>query len=568
MVSDFSRYKFLNVISVSSDRIPLEQITTLLQPLQPNLELIWLENLTPAIARAADLLILLLNPEFALNLSRQLKTNPDTVELPLLYIDAVFLQNSTQTSSPSHPSWNETEAALAELVNGYLTLPLHPLTLQTTVRHLVQAGPPKSTLVASAEPCFSCTPTAHGVEEEPNNWLNLALDAAGMGSWDWDLRTGQILWSPFHEEIFGYEPGKPQRTYQDWYNRIHPDDRVLVEKAMATALAKQSLLEVEYRVRWPNGHIRWVNATGRYSYDRQGQAIRMVGMLTDITQRRYAEELLKKQAEELTRINQVKDEFLATLSHELRTPLHAILGWAQLLRHRQLDPEKVNQGLEAIERNARLQTNLVEDLLDISRIIQGKLRLIFALFELVPVIRAAIAAVMTTAAAKHIHLSLQIEPCAPKKSQSDYWVLGDSDRLQQILWNLLMNAIKFTPPAGQVEVKLSQFCSEPQPRGGENSRDNYFPTTYAKIQVSDTGIGIAPENLPFVFDRFYQGDSSSTRAYGGLGLGLALVRHLTELHGGSIEVDSKGEGLGSTFTLVLPLQPYPHLDPAELEKSP
>lgn len=565
MVRDFSQCKFL---SVSSDRTVLEQITTLLQPLQPDLELIALESLTPAIARAADLLILILDPEFALNLSRQLKTNPDTAKLPLLYIDAFFLQNSAQTSSPSHPSRNETAVALAELVNGYLTLPLHPLTLQTTVRHLVQPVSPRSTLVAPVEPCSSCTPTAHSLEEEEtNNWLNLALDAAGMGSWDWDLRTGQILWSPFHEEIFGYEPGTPQRTYQEWYNRIHPDDRVLVEKAMTTALANQSLLEIEYRVRWPNGHIRWVNATGRYSYDRQGQAIRMVGMLIDITQRRYAEELLKKQAEELTRINHVKDEFLATLSHELRTPLHAILGWAQLLRHRQLGPEKVNQGLEAIERNARLQTNLVEDLLDISRIIQGKLQFAFALIELVPVIRAAIAAVMTTATAKHIHLSLQIEPCPPQKTQPNYWVLGDSDRLQQILWNLLVNAIKFTPLAGQVEVKLSRVYLEPQPGGGENPRDHYFPTSYAKIQVSDTGIGIAPESLPFVFDRFYQGDSSSTRAYGGLGLGLALVRHLTELHGGSIKVDSKGEGLGSTFTLILPLQPYPHLDPAELEKS-
>lgn len=268
MVRDFSQCKFL---SVSSDRTVLEQITTLLQPLQPDLELIALESLTPAIARAADLLILILDPEFALNLSRQLKTNPDTAKLPLLYIDAFFLQNSAQTSSPSHPSRNETAVALAELVNGYLTLPLHPLTLQTTVRHLVQPVSPRSTLVAPVEPCSSCTPTAHSLEEEEtNNWLNLALDAAGMGSWDWDLRTGQILWSPFHEEIFGYEPGTPQRTYQEWYNRIHPDDRVLVEKAMTTALANQSLLEIEYRVRWPNGHIRWVNATGCYSYDWQG----------------------------------------------------------------------------------------------------------------------------------------------------------------------------------------------------------------------------------------------------------------------------------------------------------
>jgi signal transduction histidine kinase/ActR/RegA family two-component response regulator len=225
--------------------------------------------------------------------------------------------------------------------------------------------------------------------------------------------------------------------------------------------------------------------------------------------------------------NRMKDEFLATLSHELRTPLNAVLGWAHLLRKGALDPEAVSRAVEAIERNTKLQAKLVEDLLDVSRIISGKLRLELAPTDLVGVIEAAVDAVKPAADARGIDLKLaldlEIEPIA-----------GDAGRLQQVVWNLLSNAIKFTPEEGRVEVRLT----------GERS--------HAVIAVSDTGRGIAPEFLPHVFDRFRQADSSASRVNSGLGLGLAIVRHLVELHGGTIQAESGGLGSGATFRVRLP----------------
>ncbi len=238
------------------------------------------------------------------------------------------------------------------------------------------------------------------------------------------------------------------------------------------------------------------------------------------------EQAARKQAEEA---NRTKDEFLATLSHELRTPLNAILGWAQVLRTGKLDPAAGARALETIERNARSQAQLIDDLLDVSRIITGKLRLDFKPVELRRIIDAALETVRPAADAKGILLDISIGPLASP-------VLGDADRLQQVIWNLLSNAIKFTPRAGRVEVRLRE-------EGGN-----------AVIRVSDSGIGIRPDFLPYVFDRFRQADGSITRTHGGLGLGLSIVRHLVELHGGTAEVESTGEGEGATFTVRLPLR--------------
>jgi signal transduction histidine kinase/ActR/RegA family two-component response regulator len=232
--------------------------------------------------------------------------------------------------------------------------------------------------------------------------------------------------------------------------------------------------------------------------------------------------------EEAETANRLKDEFLATLSHELRTPLNAVLGWAVTLRTAQLDAATRTRALEAIERNARAQSQLIEDLLDISRIVTGKLRLEVRLVDPVTVVEAALDAVRPAARAKSIELALALEPRAGP-------VYGDPDRLQQVVWNLLANAIKFTEAGGRIEVGLTRTAS------------------HVEIAVSDTGQGIAPELLPFVFDRFRQADSSSTRNQGGLGIGLALVRNLTELHGGTVVADSAGVGRGSTFRVRLPL---------------
>jgi signal transduction histidine kinase/ActR/RegA family two-component response regulator len=232
--------------------------------------------------------------------------------------------------------------------------------------------------------------------------------------------------------------------------------------------------------------------------------------------------------EEAETANRLKDEFLATLSHELRTPLNAVLGWAVTLRTAHLDPPTRARALEAIERNARAQSQLIEDLLDISRIVTGKLRLEVRPVDPVAVVEAALDAVRPAARAKPIELALALELGAGP-------VQGDPYRLQQVVWNLLANAIKFTDAGGRVEVSLGRTAS------------------HVEITVTDTGQGIAPEVLPFVFDRFRQADSSSTRSQGGLGIGLALVLNLTELHGGTVAAESAGVGRGARFRVRLPL---------------
>jgi len=248
------------------------------------------------------------------------------------------------------------------------------------------------------------------------------------------------------------------------------------------------------------------------------------------TERELTQALARERAAraEAETANRMKDEFLATLSHELRTPLTAMLGWARLLRSGELDTDTAARAVETIESNARLQAQLIEDLLDVSRIILGKLPLGVRPVELAMVTEAALDAVRPAAAAKCIRLSRVLDPTTGLVS-------GDPDRLQQVVWNLLSNAVKFTPSKGQVEIRLERVGR------------------FAQITVNDTGKGISAEFLPFVFDRFRQADSSSTRVHGGLGLGLALARHLVELHGGSVHAASAGEGKGSTFSVQLPL---------------
>jgi len=234
----------------------------------------------------------------------------------------------------------------------------------------------------------------------------------------------------------------------------------------------------------------------------------------------------RRQAEEA---NRIKDEFLATLSHELRTPLNAILGWAQVMRTGKLDESTSTRALETIERNARAQAQLISDLLDVSRIITGKLRLELHPVELPRIIEAALDSARPAADAKQIQLAVTISLLASP-------VMGDSDRLQQVVWNLLSNAIKFTPRGGRVQVRVEEVAAN------------------LVLRVIDSGSGIRPDFLPYVFDRFRQAESALTRSHGGLGLGLSIVRHLVELHGGTVAVESEGEGEGATFIVRLPVR--------------
>ncbi|MEG4985918.1 ATP-binding protein [Microcoleus sp. BR0-C5] len=248
------------------------------------------------------------------------------------------------------------------------------------------------------------------------------------------------------------------------------------------------------------------------------------------------EQIIRAEAEAA---NRAKDEFLSILSHELRTPLNAILGWSTMLRQRTLSEDKVARALETIERNAKSQAQLIEDILDVSRIITGKLRLQVRAVNLVPVIESAIESVNLAAEAKSIRLQSVLDSEVGP-------LLGDADRLQQVVWNLLSNALKFTPKDGRVQIRLQRVNS------------------HVEITVSDTGAGISSDFLPFVFDRFSQHDSTTTRSYGGLGLGLAIVRQLVELHGGTVTVVSPGVGQGTTFTVKLPVMII-HLPPSDPE---
>lgn len=255
----------------------------------------------------------------------------------------------------------------------------------------------------------------------------------------------------------------------------------------------------------------------------------------EIAERRRAEEerdrlltlerMARKEAEES---NRLKDEFLATVSHELRTPLTAILGWAHMLETTSLDQETAQHGIKVIKRNAVQQKQIVEDILDVSRIITGRVKLEFEQVEIGLVVQAALDTIRPSAEAKDIRLWSNL--------LAGIMVMGDAHRLQQILWNLLANAVKFTPSGGEVGVSVERLPK------------------HVRIEVKDSGQGINPEFLPFVFDRFRQADSSSTRRHNGLGLGLSIVRHITELHGGSVQASSAGEGEGATFTVDLPIQ--------------
>jgi two-component system, chemotaxis family, CheB/CheR fusion protein len=248
---------------------------------------------------------------------------------------------------------------------------------------------------------------------------------------------------------------------------------------------------------------------------------------TERSQLLEQEQLARQQAE---KANRVKDEFLANLSHELRNPLTPILAWSQMLRCGKLKEAETHRALEVIERSAKAQSQLIEDLLDISRITNGKLQLSISPIDLQVVVQRALEGVQLSATAKNIEIVSHLNSAT---------VLGDRDRLQQVLWNILSNAIKFTPAGGRVEIVMQTI---------EN---------HAEVRVSDTGKGIAPELLPYIFDRFRQGDSSTTKTDQGLGLGLSIVYHLVDLHGGTVQAESPGEGQGTKITLRLPLLPSP-----------
>jgi PAS domain S-box-containing protein len=366
--------------------------------------------------------------------------------------------------------------------------------------------------------------------------LGLAQRVGRVGAFDWHIRTGEVVWEPEMEELYGLEPGTFEGTFSAWERRIYPDDLERVKNDLSAAIARRAPeVQFEFRAVLPDGERRWFAARARFEFDAAGDPARMVGINSDMTERRRAErerdQLLASERlarADAERAGRLKDEFLATLSHELRTPLNAILGWAQVLQRHTSD-SRVTRGLQVIERNVRVQAQLIDDLLDMSRILSGKVRLSLEPVELGPIVDAALETLKPTAELKEI----RVEHVTQRNTSG--LVRADPSRLQQIVWNLVSNAIKFTASGGRVEVRLEAAPGE------------------RHIVISDTGCGIDPDFLPHVFERFRQADASSTRRHGGLGLGLAITRHLVDMHGGRVEARSEGPGQGSTFTVALPV---------------
>ena len=319
-----------------------------------------------------------------------------------------------------------------------------------------------------------------------------------------------------------------------WLAHVHPDDRARCTEAATRDYAARRRCRLEYRLRRHDGMDRWVRDDGVPIFAADGTFTGYVGACLDVTGQKLAglerRELLERERKarrEAEAASQAKDEFMAALSHELRTPLHALRLWAGILRSGLHDPEALTHAADSIDRNAVLQARLVDDLLDVSRIVSGQLRLAIDSVALGPIVEAAVETVRPAALNKKVAL---IQDLAPGVGS----VRGDAIRLQQVVWNLLANAVRFTPADGRVEVRL-------RPVDGE-----------AEVSVRDSGRGIAAGLLPHVFDRFRQGESGTNRSHGGLGLGLSLARQLVELHGGTIEAASPGPGRGATFTVRLP----------------
>ncbi|MBE9181709.1 response regulator [Oculatella sp. LEGE 06141] len=450
---------------------------------------------------------------------RQIKANPETAFIPVLHLSASFVKSQDKAEG------------LDSGADAYLAQPVEPLELLATVRSLLRIRRAEESALSLAQEWQTTFDSINdSVCLVDRDGKILRCNQAALRLFN---RPSHEILGCRHYELMAAELGVGNANWFRCAKETH----------------QRQVLELQ-------AHGRWFAKTIDPVLDKQRTFTGAVCILTDITARKQAEALLHDQNDRLNRLmlslqeqteqaqqaNRIKDEFLAVLSHELRSPLNPILGWAKLLQTTRQDEAKTQYALETIERNAKLQAQLIEDLLDVSRILQGKLSLHPSQISLVFTVKAALETVRLAAEAKSIQIQTLFESNVGQ-------VLGDPSRMQQVVWNLLSNAIKFTPQGGNVQVRLEQVDSSQQ----ATPPLPYGSIAYAQITVSDTGKGISADFLPHVFDYFRQADSTTTRRFGGLGLGLAIVRHLVELHGGTVEVDSPGEAQGATFTVRLPI---------------
>ena len=458
------------------------------------------EALRIAISEQPDLVLLDVNlPDLhGFDVTRRLRSEERTKAIPILQISASFVQMEHRMQG------------LAAGADAYLVEPVEPGELVANIRALLR--------MRDAEAGLERTMAMLAAVVEASPLPIIVFDRDGV------IRT----WNPAAERLFGYTASEMVGRTAD----LGGSPFLGEESVLARLNRGESVNGLEQRHQRKDGTALDVSVFAA-PLDRSATP-GFVAIFEDISGRKQFE---RERAELLTRerdarrdaeaANRLKDEFLATLSHELRTPLNAIMGWASMLRQDALDSDGRQRALEIIERNARSQQQLINDILDVSKIIRGALRLDMQPVNVIESLRAALESVTPTAQAKRQSLSAQLpeEPVV---------VAGDRERLQQVFWNLLTNALKYTPQNGKIDVVLS-------PNHGD-----------VDVTIRDTGVGIAPDVLPHVFERFRQGEGGPTREFGGLGLGLAIVRHLTEMHGGSVRAFSNGTGQGATFTVTLP----------------
>jgi PAS domain S-box-containing protein len=354
--------------------------------------------------------------------------------------------------------------------------------------------------------------------EERDRFFTLSMDLLCIVRLDGQFQRV----NPAFETLLGFSEEELLAT--SLFELIHPDDRTKSKEGYEKLSLGEPITFMENRLICKDGTYKWL----AWSYYPVPEDDLAFGVGRDMTQVKQMQDVFRLRAEELEEANRVKDEFLATLSHELRTPLSSILGWSRILRSKQLSETDRERAIQIIQRNAESQSKLIEDLLEVSRIITGKLKIEFKPVTLADIVDTMINSLQPAADAKHLQLETAIDPTAGP-------ILGDPARLQQIVTNLLSNAIKFTPEHGRIEIQLQRIDS------------------HARLQIRDTGIGILSKDLPHIFERFRQADASNIRTHGGLGLGLAIVDYLVRQHGGEVYAQSEGAGKGATFIVEFPL---------------
>ena len=369
--------------------------------------------------------------------------------------------------------------------------------------------------------------------------LRVALEGSRMGTWDWNIETGHIIWDDYMYPLYGREKRDFDGRIESFLQIVHPDDRAMLERATQLAISERKTIDVDFRIVDLDGRVRHMASRGRVFYDDSGKAVRMSGVNMDITASKKDEEELSRAKEAAEAANQAKDDFLAILSHELRTPLTPVLAAVSILEEEQnLSPDLVRQ-LEMIRRNIEVEAHLIDDLLDVTGIIRGKLELTRQPVDVRPLIEHAMQNYCAGAAVKkNLRISIKI-------AAAETYVLGDSSRMTQVFWNLMQNACKFTPSFGSIDVHV--FNEPPQLAAANN--EELRPDLV--VEIIDSGIGISPDNMMRIFNAFEQGERSRTRIFGGLGLGLAISRAIIELHGGTISASSEGQNRGAKFTVRL-----------------